>query len=223
MLFQLEPPKLPAEIDYRNVSFEELVKVLPKGEARLVYSDPPWLYERLAGSANPQEEGIYNGLPETQIAEHLDQTFDLAGPNARLVCWYTWPKEEEWRAAGMAGPRWGKKVSGGSWHKVQRIGVGYHWRGKSEPIALFTKGATGRPNCIIENGFESVPEEHSVKPLAFLRLMVRAWTNPGDLVVDMYAGLGSMAIACKLEGRRYIGAEIDKERWELGSVRIMRA
>jgi len=223
MLFQLKPPTLPPTIRYENRSFEELIKEVEDDSIRLVHGDPPWVYSESPGKANPEANEIYTGLPDAVIAEHLDSTYPKAKSNARLVCWYTWPKEEEWRAAGMAGKRWGPKKTGGSWHKLHQFGVGYHWRGKSEPLALFTKGATGRPYEPIENGFESKPEEHSVKPLPFLRMMVRAWTEPGETVLDLYAGLGAMAIACVLEGRNYIGAEIDKSRWELGCVRIAHA
>ena len=62
------------------------------------------------------------------------------------------------------------------------------------------------------NGYASEPEGHSEKPIPWLRAWVRAWTEPGDLVLDLYAGLGGMARACLLEGRRYVGAEIDVER-----------
>lgn len=96
--------------------------------------------------------------------------------------------------------------------KLGGVGVGYHWRGQSEPIAIFTRGACGRPNELLLNEYRSIPGDHSEKPLDWLRAMVRAWTQPGDLVVDLYAGLAPMARACLLEGRRYIGAEIDHKR-----------
>jgi hypothetical protein len=40
--------------------------------------------------------------------------------------------------------------------------------------------------------------------------------TPGDLVLDLYAGLGSVPVACALEGRRYAGAEIDPEHRHTG-------
>lgn len=180
--------------------------------ARLVHADPPWRYARDAGGANPEQNGIYDALSEAEIVAHLDAAYDCAGPSARLVCWYTWPKAAEWRAAGHAGRRWGAEVSGGAWLKTHQVGVGFHWRGASEPIALFTKGATGRPAEVLLNGHASPPGAHSEKPLEWLRAMLRAWTSPGDLVLDLYAGRAPMARACRLEGRRYVGAEIDAVR-----------
>ena len=62
------------------------------------------------------------------------------------------------------------------------------------------------------NFYTSKPTGHSEKPIEWQRAMVRRWTDPGGLVLDLYAGLAPMARACKAEGRSYLGAEIDPER-----------
>lgn len=200
----------PPSIDLRCCGVDEVLAEV-RG-ARLVVADPPWRYAREAGGANPEENGIYAGLSESEIAAHLDAAYDCAAPACRLVVWYTWPKSAEWRAAGMAGRRWGAETSGGAWLKTNHVGVGHHWRGWTEPVALFTHGACGRPNTMLGNGHASRPGDHSEKPLVWLCAWVTAWTDPGDLVLDLYAGLAPMARACLITGRRYIGAEIDPER-----------
>lgn len=210
LLFEL--PKAPTfpGIDLRCCGVEDVLREV-RG-ARLVVADPPWRYVREAGGANPEANGIYSGLDEAEIARHLDLSYDCAAPSSRLAVWYTWPKDAEWSAAGGAGLRWGARVSGGAWVKTGQVGVGYHWRGQSEPVALFTRGSTGRPGDLLLNAHVSRPGDHSEKPVEWLRAWVRAWTEPGDLVLDLYAGMAPMARACLLEGRRYVGAEIDPER-----------
>lgn len=47
------------------------------------------------------------------------------------------------------------------------------------------------------------------KPEPMLRLLIRALTAPGDLVIDPFAGGGSTLRAAKDEGRRAVGIEID--------------
>jgi len=193
--------------------------------SRLIMADAPWLYDNEPGVANPETNGIYTGLKMPDIVRHLDAAYDVADPaGSRLASWYTWPTEEEWREAGQAGKRWGKRVTGGAWTKLQmdgdgagaalnrQPGVGYHWRGQTEPIALFTRGVTGRANEVLLNGHVSPVSVHSEKPVEWLRAMVRAWTEPGSLVVDFYAGRAPLARACAAEGRRYLGAEIDPDR-----------
>jgi len=197
-------------IDLRCCGVDEILKVA-RG-ARLIVADPPWRYAREAGGANPEENGIYAALSEMEIVRHLDLSFDCAAPNARLAVWYTWPKDAEWNIAGGAGPRWGSRTTGGTWTKTGYVGVGYHWRGQSEPVAIFTRGSTGRPKQLLLNAHVSPIGPHSEKPWQWMRQWVLAWTDPGDLIVDLYAGLAPLARACVGTGRRYIGAEIDHDR-----------
>jgi len=227
MLFPGLKPKvarLPENIDLRCCDVAEVLRVA-RG-VRLVIADPPWQYSSGAagkGMAQPEENGIYGCADDAAIVGHLDASYECCDPDARLAVWYTWPKEEEWRDAGHAGPRWGKKKTGGSWLKTGQVGVGYHWRGQTEPVAVFVRGACGRPNECLLNGYASDPGEHSYKPVEWQRAWIRAWTSPGDLVLDLYAGLGSVAIACALEGRRYIGAEIDPERHRRAGLNVVQA
>jgi len=55
------------------------------------------------------------------------------------------------------------------------------------------------------------------KPEALVRRVVLASTNPGDLVLDPFLGVGTTAAVCKKLGRRYVGIELDE-----GYVRIAR-
>ncbi|MGC9319607.1 MAG: DNA-methyltransferase, partial [Armatimonadota bacterium] len=46
------------------------------------------------------------------------------------------------------------------------------------------------------------------KPEALLRMVVEASTNPGDLVLDPFVGVGTTAAVCRKLGRRCIGIEM---------------
>ena len=80
-------------------------------------------------------------------------------------------------------------------------------------MLVYSKGS---PFCDraqpLRNGWHSPPGAHSRKPVDWMRQWIRRWTPPGGLVVDPYAGLGAVAEACILEGRRYAGSELDPER-----------
>lgn len=65
----------------------------------------------------------------------------------------------------------------------------------------------------------------SQKPLALLRRLVIALSNPGDIVLDPYAGSGTTLVAAAEEGRRFIGIDqsevaIETARDRLSSVGI---
>jgi site-specific DNA-methyltransferase (adenine-specific) len=48
------------------------------------------------------------------------------------------------------------------------------------------------------------------KPVGLMRWVLRQFTEVGDLVLDPYMGSGPVAQACREEGRRYIGIEIEE-------------
>ena len=47
------------------------------------------------------------------------------------------------------------------------------------------------------------------KPLTVMRQLVRRFSLPGDTILDPFAGSGTTGVACVLEGRRFIGVELD--------------
>ncbi|MGV8162411.1 MAG: DNA-methyltransferase [Candidatus Nanoarchaeia archaeon] len=47
------------------------------------------------------------------------------------------------------------------------------------------------------------------KPLLILKKLIEVSSNPGDVVLDPFMGVGSTAVACKELGRNFIGCEIN--------------
>ena len=191
--------------------------------ARLVMADPPWVYEHKANSDHGGAATHYDLIDEAAISAHLRAAYDAAADDAYLLCWCTWPKLAEWLTAGHD-ICWTYK-SGGCWLKRYAPpggpGVGFHWRGITEPLLLYTKGKP-RPFGTVYNGDDSLRLAHSEKPAEWLSALVEAFTEPDDLVLDLYAGLAPMARACLATGRRYLGAEIDPKRHTMAIARLWR-
>lgn len=206
-------PAVPG-IDLRCADVADVIR--ETSGARLVHADPPWTYDNADTRGNAADQ--YDLLTNEGIAAHVDAAWDSAGDDAYLVLWTTWPKLGEWMTA-VTGSRWALKT-GGAWGKSGRLGVGFHWRGDSEPVLLYVKGNPRPLDRGVSNLHISKREAHSEKPAPFLRRMLAAFTAPGDLVLDLYAGLAPMARACALEGRRYVGAEIDPQRHRAACERL---
>lgn len=68
----------------------------------------------------------------------------------------------------------------------------------------------GRDGSIVKGG----------KPLSLMRVIVRDYSRPGDLVCDPCAGGGTTLLAAALEGRRAIGAELDPETFKKACKRL---
>lgn len=58
------------------------------------------------------------------------------------------------------------------------------------------------------------------KPLELIRRLVLASSRPGDLVLDPFMGSGSTAVACKQNGRTFVGFELDPEYRRKALLRI---
>lgn len=60
-------------------------------------------------------------------------------------------------------------------------------------------------------------------PIVIPQKLIKCLTNEGDLVVDPFLGSGTTAIACIIEKRRFIGAEIQESYFNIASQRVQDA
>lgn len=49
---------------------------------------------------------------------------------------------------------------------------------------------------------------------------MRMYSNEGDVVLDPCIGSGTTIVACRLEGRNYVGFEKNEENYKIASERI---
>lgn len=61
------------------------------------------------------------------------------------------------------------------------------------------------------------------KPLDLLAYLVRTYTNAGDTVLDFTMGSGTTGVACRMEGRNFIGIELDPHYYAIAERRIANA
>ena len=239
-LFADPNPPMPATIELLcgDVTLA-IARASELGGATLIVADAPWdEYETEPGVSDPARS--FGLLPIPTIREHIRLACSLASEgggsakDARLALWWTWVLEEQARSVRPPSP-W-KYKTGGAWFKTPHTGVGHHWLGVTEPVALLTRGepyeaedpaavlpttplavfARGQPTFdrskVLQNGWTSKPGPHSAKPEKWMEMWLARWTRPGDLVLDLYPGLGGVARACAAQGRRYVGREIDPVR-----------
>lgn len=133
------------------------------------------------------------------------------------------------RALVMAGGRYRR---GGVWLKPDglpqfsgdRPGMGY----ECLAIAHATQVGRTRWNGGGRHAVWSFPtakrdertEHQTQKPLALMEALVRDFTDPGETVLDPFAGSGTTGVACKRLGRSFVGWERDPKYHAIAVKRI---
>lgn len=79
----------------------------------------------------------------------------------------------------------------------------------------------GDDNFIYNPSSIKVKNNHpTIKPINLLTYLIRLITPPNGVVLDMYMGSGSTGIAALLEGKSFIGMEMDEEYFNIAEARI---
>ena len=111
------------------------------------------------------------------------------------------------------------------WEKV-KIGMGYHYRARYEFVLFFEKGKRklndlGVSDVIsaprIINGY---PTE---KPVAVSDVLVQQSSEPGEIVVDPFAGSGSVGVAALKNGCEFWGNDLAPAALEVARPRLIEA
>ena len=58
------------------------------------------------------------------------------------------------------------------------------------------------------------------KPLELCKLITKAYCPPNGVILDPFMGSGTIPLAAKLVGRKYIGIELNKEYYEIADKRV---
>lgn len=90
-----------------------------------------------------------------------------------------------------------------------------------DSVGVFIKYERGAMlKTILDVSREHYKFEHPTqKPVELLRILIKLISNEGDLIFDPF-GSGSTGVACKIEGRKFMGCEIDDEYFKIASRRV---
>jgi hypothetical protein len=84
------------------------------------------------------------------------------------------------------------------------------WNGGGR-AAVWTAGVIGK---------DHVRHHTAQKPLALMESLLRDFTDPGELILDPFAGSGTTGVAAKRLGRRFLGWERDPKYHAIAERRI---
>ncbi|OJW13127.1 MAG: hypothetical protein BGO49_20230 [Planctomycetales bacterium 71-10] len=215
--------RLPADIQILLNDFRLLEKHTGDltGKVDLLFCDPPWVeeYRHLL-----PEFGAMAGRLLKPGGVLLTYTMQSAVP--AFLDAITPHLSYQWLMAAVnfdARPKEGRITQN---HGQSKIGNGYviqGWR----PLLLFSKGPLKTPRQVNDLVFNTAKEKRLhpkgwQQPLPEARHFVERLSRPGDLIVDLFAGVGTSALAVALagQGRRFIGCDVDEACVKLATDRV---
>lgn len=184
-----------------------ILPTLPDGSADLVLTDPPYgvRYRDRHGRTIENDDDL------SVVLGAFKDLYRVLRPDSLCICFYSWNRVdaffEAWRTAGF------RPVGHIVWHKGYASSARF-LQARHEQAYLLARGHPATPSCPLSDvqpweysGNRAHPTE---KAVSILTPLIRCFSQPGSLVLDPFAGVGSTAVAAALTRRRYIGIELEE-------------
>lgn len=192
---------------------------MPSNSVDFVLTDPPYLVnfrDRTGRTLKNDDDGFW-------LKPAMAEAYRVLKQDRVMLCFYGWPRAERfleaWRCAGFRPI--GHVVFRKSYSSKTRFLKYQH-----EQAYLLAKGRPPLPENPLSDvlkleytGNALHPTQKAVMSIAPL---VRAFSLPGDLVLDCFCGSASTCAAALLTGRQYIGIELDEQYQAAASERMNR-
>lgn len=110
-----------------------------------------------------------------------------------------------------------------------QIGKPYTHRSRSRPAAHYSSlkdigdydnPGTRYPTSVLTFPRDTPSLHPTAKPVALLSWLIRTYSLPGQTVLDPFAGNGSTGAACAIDGRKFIGIELDPDYYAVAAKRL---
>jgi len=211
------------------------LKKIDNESVKLVFADPPYNLLGLDMFVDVQgyKSWVHRWAEEVKRILEWDGTFILCG-RPPILCHLVIDMLE----LGFVFREWI------TWHKIDSITPSKEYHSNNyEVFAVFSKwtdrvynhipvpsksGNYGTErnagsiweHCKISSHHKEGTKHPTQKPIKFLDRFVRTYTNKGDLVVDMFMGSGTTAVACKQNKRNFVGFEINGDYIKMAENRL---
>ena len=192
---------------------------LPDKTVDLVFTDPPYLIDY-----HPRDGRTMAGdASDEWLGPAFLQAYRVLKDGGFCISFYSSSRADSylaaWRKAGF------RTAGHLVWVKPYAAGSAFV-RYRHEQAYLLAKGFPNRPQSPISDvqdwqytGNRLHPTQ---KPVRALLPVVRAFSKPGEVVLDPFCGSGSVLLAAKLLGRRYIGIELHEDYCGIAKERLRR-
>jgi DNA modification methylase len=195
----------------------QVLRMLPSETVDLVVTDPPY-FVRYRDSMGPT---IANDDDPASVLGAFTDVYRLLKPNTFCISFYGWNKVDAffsaWRRAGF------QPVGHLVWHKGYASSTGF-LRARHEQAYILAKGRPTKPADPIDDvrpwKYTGNVRHPTEKDVSILQPLIESFSQPGDLVLDPFAGSGSTLVAAAMARRCYLGIELERQYCEVARERL---
>ncbi|MBW4595503.1 MAG: DNA methylase [Brasilonema angustatum HA4187-MV1] len=195
----------------------EVMKTLPAISVDFILTDPPYL----VGYQSRDGRTILNDNNDRWLAPAFQEMYRVLKNDSFCVSFYGWHKVdsfmEVWRRVGFRPI--GHFVFSKNYASSKSFTQAHH-----ESAYLLAKGNPEKPAYIPRDvlGWKYTGNKlhPTQKPTGILSELIKAYSKPGDTVLDPFAGSASTAIAAKQNGRGFIAIEKDTNYFTIAQNRL---
>jgi adenine-specific DNA-methyltransferase len=189
----------------------------PDNSIDLVFTDPPYLI-----NYHPRDgRSIAGDTNDEWLRPAFFQAYRVLKVGGFCISFYSSNHADSylaaWREAGF------RPVGHVVWVKSYAASSAF-LQYRHEQAYLLAKGFPKRPRSPISDvqdwQYSGNRLHPTQKPVGALLPLVRAFSRPGEVVLDPFCGSGSVLLAAKSLGRRYIGIELREDYWAIAQQRL---
>lgn len=199
----------------------EVLPLLPVRSCAHVITDPPYEAEAHTLGRRRTEAGQIEAVdlafPPIRDDERRDASSQFARVAARWILVFCQVEAvAAWRQVLLdGGSRWWR---GQAWIKPDSSpqfngcgpAQGFECIATAHSMAAYRWNGGGRRGVYVHDCHRTAADDaghQTQKPLPLMLELVGLFTDPGDLVLDPFAGSGTTGVACLRLGRRFLGVE----------------
>lgn len=198
----------------------EAMRQMPANNVDFILTDPPYL----VNFRDRDGRTLKNDSNADWLQPAMAEAFRVLKQNRLMLCFYGWSRAEKfleaWRNAGF------RPVGHLVFRKSYTTKATEFLKYQHEQAYLLAKGRPamiGTPVSDVQRLHYTGNKLHPTqKAVMSLVPVIRAYSLPGDVVLDAFCGSGSSCAAALLTGRKYIGIELDAEYHQIASRRLAR-
>ena len=200
-----------------NADCVKAMRQLPAASVNFILTDPPYgvRFKDRCGRA------IRNDNNFVWLKPAFAEMYRVLADNSFCISFYGWTSADRfvtaYRAAGF------RIVGHLTFPKTYASSSGF-LRYQHENAYLLIKGNPAKPQHPISDvlAWKYSENRHhpTEKSVSTLTPLVEAFSLPGGLVLDPFAGSGSTLLAAKSLGRNYLGIELDPQYHAIASRRL---